>query len=172
MHNGVSVGDTADDTLPGKNPASVGRCWLRVIGFLTVKAYWAAGPHRASEARHKLNSAGRLLLIMWACVSPCWCGCCNLPLPWRAICRVRAWWHIAVPFFASTTLCVKRRGQGVAWEDKCAVVCLLTKCISICLAMWRKLLVSPMPPHSQPSFPWFMSKDPHSWSALWSLTSQ
>lgn len=67
MHSCVSVGDTlrrTDDTLPGKTPASVGRWWLWVIGSLTLKTYWAAGPHRASEEHHKLDSAGRLLLIM------------------------------------------------------------------------------------------------------------
>lgn len=69
IHGCVPVRDAvrvADDTLPGKPPASRGRRWLQVIdcGSHTLEAYWALGPHRASEEHHKLDISGRLLLIM------------------------------------------------------------------------------------------------------------
>lgn len=80
MSGCVAVRDTireADDTLPGKQGGGgvdAGyRVWFPDIGSLSGNI--------ASEEHHKLDSSGRLLLIMWACASPCWCGCCNLALP-------------------------------------------------------------------------------------------
>lgn len=66
----------ADDTLPGKQGWEVAagyRVRFPDIGSLLGNI--------ASEEHHKLDSSGRLLLIMWAYASPCWCGCCNLALP-------------------------------------------------------------------------------------------
>lgn len=49
------------------------RLWFPDIGSLLSNISF--------KEHHKLDSSVRLLLIMWACVSPCWCGCCNLALP-------------------------------------------------------------------------------------------
>lgn len=71
----------------------------------------------SSKKHHKLDSSG-LLLIMWACVSPCWCGCCNLALPVVLFAEYEL--DDTSPcfsFFLCNTLC-HVHWQGVVWGHK------------------------------------------------------
>lgn len=128
MSGFVPIGE-ADDTLPGRlrlGGAAGYRVWFLDIGSLLG--------NKASVQHHKLNSSGRLLLIMWACASPCWCGCCNLALPDMLFAEQELDDALPCLSLQAPLLCVMCSRR--VWPGTISVLlCSLTEYITICLGV-------------------------------------